>query len=232
MKINTFLASTVLSTTANIGLTKPFKDDYSGTCPIVWSTPNFNLAQYIAEPWWTVAQSPFVFAQPSDVCVSGTYKESENYPGYLNVFNSWLSPPSGSQDADYENWTRQGGEENSGLAIPATNNATLSVTFPYPRLPNPADGNYIVYATDNDNYAFVFGCTQVDESHYNPIFWLLNRNDNISADLVQEQIEDAMEVMENDFGWSEAVQFFDSVYAVPVNGCPAIPDFTEAGIDE
>ena len=41
-----------------------------------------------------------------------------------------------------------------------------------------------------------------------------------------------MEVMENEFGWSEAAEFFDSVYAVPVNGCPAVPDFTEAGIVE
>ena len=252
MKFSTFLAATSLICTSNSALIQKLNNrpghendnlnpkaliPWPGSCPKVTTASNFIQAAYIAEAWWTVAASPFFWVDSTSACVSATYKLSENYPGYINVFNSGLAPPDNSSSIDpekdkYQGWPRFGGEDNSGMAVAATNDATLSVCFPYPTLPDPADGNYIVFSTDNESYAYIFSCNQVDENKFRPILWIFNRDKDLASTLIQQQIDHAIDLLQYKFGWGEqAREFSASVLPMMTRGCPAIPDFTESNIE-
>ena len=237
MKFSLALASTTLLQANSLSIQKLGSNNnhnpkaliaqYPGLCPNVTGTSNFSQGPYIANNWWTIATSPFFWYTEETACSTATYKLSENFPGYIDVFNSGLAPPENDQNSNssFDNWTRYG---SNGTAIVVPNmTGTLSVTFPYPRLADPNDPNYIILATDNESYSYVWSCDQKQPNRFRPILWILNRDQNLSATLVRQQAAYAIDLLEYKFGWSDAKKFGEKMFTLQTKGCPAVPDFTE-----
>ena len=201
---------------------------YDGTCPDVTGTSTFDVTPYIATPWWTIATSPFFWYSETTACVSATYKLSEAFPGYVDVFNSELNPTAKSRLTPGTNFDTYRRSTSNGTAIQNPNlEGTLSVTFPYPRLAPENGANYIVLATDNESYSYVWSCGNYPGNKYRPVLWILNKDMDISTEARQQQVAYAIDLLEYQFGWDQARDFEGSMYKLVTEGCPAIPDFNE-----
>ena len=123
---------------------------YTGYCPNISGTPKFDLQKYIETPWFTPLASPFMYSYPEiSSCVTATYRESEKYPGYVDVINSNIL---------FKRWRYT----VEGYAVEDPNaTGELAVSFSG-KLPNPENSNYIVLDTDNENYAYVWNCENVE----------------------------------------------------------------------
>merc|ERR1711937_853679 len=111
-----------------LGLTAAQKA-FTGRCPEVHGTEDFNLDQYVATKWWNPLASPFMFNFPGiSGCTTALYRPSESNPGFIDVINSQLL---------FNRWRYSA----VGFVAPSVErNGELAVAFGG-RMPDPEDPN-------------------------------------------------------------------------------------------
>jgi len=231
MKLLPIATSLLISTQALPDYNKPDVPLYEGSCPAVSGTSAFNIDEYIKTPWWNIAASPFFWFSETSSCQTATYQKSENYAGYITVFNSGLYNNASNPNAyDYNDFFRY---TSVGLAIQDPGKeGTNSVQFPYPAIPDTEEDNYVVLATDNKSYSFVWACRPFHPrkplaNTYRAILWILSKDRNMSSQLKQQQIDYAMDLLKYKFQWGEADNFAATVAPLQTFDCPDIPSFNE-----
>ena len=210
---------------------------YPGTCPNIPGSQTFNLKEYTSSTWFNNAASPFFWNFPFSSCQTATYKLNKgDQKGYISIYNSQIMAKG--------EWSRYTAK---GKALPVEGeNGKLTVAF-NGKLPeevadereseNNLQGNYIVLDTDNQNYSYVFSCSNNSDKNniFNSLFsmfggnknqdkhdatlWILTKDADLSKDDVKEHWDNAIDMLKNDFGWEHAEEFREEIEYLEVAGC-------------
>lgn len=188
---------------------------YTGTCPEVTGTPDFNPDLYQGT-WFNLAISPFFWDFPTARCTSATYKTNtdEDSIADLDVINSSIL-------AFGFRSTFRGKAIIENGTPPDDKLATLSVSFFKDPVPNT--DNYIVFSTDNISYSYVWSCKNNEEDNeFEPVLYILNRSSEVSAWKTGEHIKNAMLLLDNYFGFGgdNASDFEYRIRMVNMDDCP------------
>ena len=212
---------------------KSSKHTYSGSCPQVLGTKDFNLPDYISTPWWNIVASPFFWNFEKSICPSATYKLSQSHEGLVDIFNSGLINDTYNHGVRYT---------SKGLGkVSNEKDGTLSVIF-YDQEPRDDMDNYIVFKTDNKSYSYVWTCRQVKirspralsdsnsnrpnkEGSYRPILWILHKNGQMSDGDKKKEVNTAIDMLKNKFNWDQAEEFRESMEYLQTKDCPEVPYF-------
>ena len=193
---------------------------YRGACPDIQGTAKWDPATYTSHNWWQPVASPFFWNFPGTTCTSATYIPTGEYSStggvYFSVLNQSILPPQKQEK------TNQTYGQAYGMAVQNTNyNGTASVIF-FEGDPNPDGTNYIIMDTDNETYAYVWSAASVGNS-CRPILWMLFDDRNISKELLEGHVSDAMQILK-DAGWKWTDEFEKTLEYWPTKDCPNPPD--------
>ena len=159
-------------------------------CPSVSGSENFNLDSYLGK-WYNIANSPFFWMSNKDRCATAEY--SLNNDGSIEVTNGQIS-----------RWTNKRAPL-TGQAVTTPDQGVLSVGFG-PMKARADDGNYFILDTDNENFSYVWSCSDYCVFNWcighRPILWILNRNYENTDDEVNAQIDNAFGILK-EFGYDD-----------------------------
>ena len=220
-----------LATVSLLSLAASAQKTYNGYGPKVTGSQNFDLDKYIETTWWNPAASPFNFNFKFSKCTTATYRKSDKYENYIDVINSQLL---------WKRWrytARGHAIANDAEGV----KGELAVGF-FGSLPDKNDPNYYVLDTDNESFSYVWSCDQHNTSDnwfsswwmrlfgiesspkYDVTLWILGKDKEISDEGKRIEIETAVGILRDEFGWKEAEEFGDSVDFLETSGCPD-PEF-------
>jgi len=152
------------------------------TCPTVSGTPNFDLKAYLGQ-WFQLTALPFGTVNTADTCVWAKYALLPNGNVFVN-------------NSEIDNGVRSA---LTGEAAPIAN-ASGELDVEFFRKPSPtAKPNYYVLDTDYTQFTNVWGCENLVDAH-TPMLWILNREYNRTAQYINEQANDALDILRG-FGY-------------------------------
>ena len=160
-------------------------------CPDVSGSSNFELNSYLGQ-WYNIANSPFFWMSNKNTCPTANYQLNDD--GSIKVTNGEIS-----------RWTHRR-NPLEGQAVVTPEDGVISVGFG-PIKARADDGNYFILNTDNDNFSYVWSCS--DYCIFNwcvghrPILWILNRNPYHTDEEVNAQIDNAFDILGDEFGYDQ-----------------------------
>lgn len=159
-------------------------------CPAVTGSSNFDLDSYLGT-WYNIANSPFFWMSNKNRCVTAEYEMNED--GSIKVTNGDISRYTDKRVS------------MEGQAVSTPENGVLSVAFG-PIKAKADNGNYFMLDTDNDNYSFVWSCTDYCVGSWcighKPVYWILNKKAFYTEEEVNAEIDEAFEVL-GGFGYDQ-----------------------------
>jgi len=148
-------------------------------CPTVRGTPNFNITRYVGQ-WYQLTALPFLFVNTATTCVWAKYNLLQN--GNIAVNNTYI-----------KDGKRTG---ITGEAAPIANRSgELDVEF-FRSPSSTRSTNYYVLNTNYDEFSYVWSCANYYVAH-SPKLWILNRKYNYTQGYVNEQAQNALEILKS-----------------------------------
>lgn len=163
-------------------------------CPDVTGSLNFNQNSYLGK-WYNVANSPFFWMDSENTCPWAVYSKGTEYD--IDVTNS-----------EYHVDDQQRGYANGHAMINQNLPGTLSVSFSPVSGPSADGDNYIILDTDNDYFSYVWSCSDAcvfTKCLHRPVLWVLNKNGDLSETVRQEEVNSALKILEDKFGYDTQV---------------------------
>jgi len=173
------------------------------SCPKVTGAPNFVASKYLGV-WYQLSALPFAFTKTSDRCTLANYTALPN--GNIGVNNTGISESTGE---------RYGAVGEASL-IDGDTNAELDVQFFFE--PNSkGTPNYFILDTNYDEYTYVWSCRSIYFAHV-PQLWILNRQFNRPLEYIQQQTQNALEILKG-FGYQSGDKVLKSMNVTRQTDC-------------
>jgi lipocalin len=152
-------------------------------CPTeVKGRPNFDVKSYLGQ-WFQLTALPFLFVNSESTCVWAKYALEQN--GKIAVNNTYIKDG------------KRSGVTGEAAAI-ANTSGELNVEF-FSNASSTGKANYIVLNTDYAEFSYVWSCTDLIFAH-SPILWILNRKYNRTSTYINQQANNALEILRG-FGY-------------------------------
>jgi len=172
-------------------------------CPDVHGRPNFEASKYLGV-WYQLSALPFLFTSTSDRCVLANYTALPN--GNIGVNNTGIKESTG---------VRYGAVGEASL-IDGDTNGDLDVQFFF-EPSTKGSANYFILDTNYEEYALIWSCRSLYFAHV-PQLWILNREFTRSLEYIQQQTQNALEILKG-FGYKSGDQVWRSMNVTRQTNC-------------